>query len=109
MRLFHRFIEIEKINALKLSKGKFDAPCGISSTGKNEICWWRQGIQNSSRKMISAWTGYYIIHTDASNLGLGTHDVDQSFNGRWYDSGKTLHINCLELLAITSHKIIFAT
>ena len=81
VRLFHRFIEIEKTNALKLSKWKFDAPCGISSTGKNEIGWWRQGIQNSPRKMISAPTGYYIIHNDASNLGLGTHDVDQSING----------------------------
>ena len=25
-RLFYRFIEIDKINALKLSKGNFDAP-----------------------------------------------------------------------------------
>ena len=29
-RLFYRFIEIDKINALKLSKGKFDAPCVLS-------------------------------------------------------------------------------
>ena len=29
-RLFYRFIEIDKINALKLSKRKFDAPCVLS-------------------------------------------------------------------------------
>ena len=55
-RLFHRFIEIDKINALKLSKGKFDAPCVLSPTAKGEIYWWRQNILNSSRKMISAPT-----------------------------------------------------
>ena len=38
-RLFYRFIEIDKINTLKLSKGKFDAPCVLSPTPKYEICW----------------------------------------------------------------------
>ena len=55
-RLFYRFIEIDKINALRFSKGKFDAPCVLSPTAKDEICWWRQNIQNSSRKIISAPT-----------------------------------------------------
>ena len=31
-RLFYRFREIDKRNALKLSKGKFDAPCVLSPT-----------------------------------------------------------------------------
>ena len=73
-RLFYRFIEIDKINALKLSKGKFDAPSIQSPTAKDEIYWWRQNILNSSKKMISALTIDYIIHTDASNLGWGAHD-----------------------------------
>ena len=60
-RLFYRFIE----NALKLSKGKFDAPSVQSPTAKDEIYWLRQNILNSSRKMISALTIDYIIHTDA--------------------------------------------
>ena len=50
--------------------------------------------------MISAPTVEYIIHTDATNLGWGAHDGDQTINGRWSDSEKTLHINCLKLLAI---------
>ena len=36
-RLYYRFIEIDKINALKLSKGKFDAPCVRSPTAKDEF------------------------------------------------------------------------
>ena len=99
-RLFYRFIEIDKINALKLSKGKFDAPCVLSPTAKDEICWRRQNLLNSSRKMISAPTVDYIIHTDTSNLGWGAHDEDQTISGRWSDSEKTLHINCLEFVAI---------
>ena len=97
-RLFYRFIETDKINALKLSKGKFDASCVLSPTAKYKIYWFRQNILNSSRKMISTPTVGYIIHTDASNLGWGAHDEDQTINGRWSDSEKTMHINCLQLL-----------
>ena len=68
-KLFYEFIEIDEINALKLSKGKFDASCVLSPTAKDKIYWWRQNILNSSRKMISAPTVDYIIHTDAGNLG----------------------------------------
>ena len=78
-RLFYRFIEINKINSLKLSKGKFDAPCVVSPTAKDEIF----------KITISAPTVDYIIHNDVSNLGWGTHDVDQAINGRWSDSEKT--------------------
>ena len=99
-RSFYRFIEIDKINALKLSKGKFDAPRVLSPTAKDEIYWWRQNILNSSRKIISAPTVDYIIHTDVSNLRWGAHDEDENINGRCSVSEKTLHINCLELLAI---------
>ena len=34
-KLFYMFIEIDKINALKLSKGTFDAPCVLSPTAKD--------------------------------------------------------------------------
>ena len=98
-RLSQRFIEIDKINALKLSKGKSDAPCILCPTAKDEIYWWRQNILNSFRKMISAPT-VDCMHTDASNLGWGAHDEDQTVNGRWSDSEKTLHVNCLERLVI---------
>ena len=50
--------------------------------------------------MILAPTVDYVIHTDASNLEWGAHDEEQIINGRQSDSEKTLHINCLELLAI---------
>ena len=47
--------------------------------------------------MISAPAVDYIIHTNASYLGWGPHDEDQTISGIWSDSEKT---NCLELLAI---------
>ena len=50
--------------------------------------------------MSSAPTVDYIIHTDVSNLGWGAHDENQNIIGRWSNSEKTLHINCLELLVI---------
>ena len=42
--------------------------------------------------MISALTVDYIIYSDASNLGWGAHDKDQTINGRRSDSEKTLNI-----------------
>ena len=64
-RLFYRFIESDKINALKLFKGKLDAPCVLSTIAKDESYWWRQNILNSPRKVVSAPTVDYVIHTDA--------------------------------------------
>ena len=60
-KLFYEFIEIDEINALKRGN--------LMHFGGDKIYWWRQNILNSSRKMISAPTLDYIIHTDAGNLG----------------------------------------
>ena len=77
---------------MKLSKRKSDTPCILSPAAKDETCWWRQNIQNSSQKVISSRTVHYIIHTDASNLGWRAYDEDQTINGRWSDSEKTLPV-----------------
>ena len=44
-RLFYRFIEIDKINALKLSKGKFALYL--------HLVYYNQNIQDSSKKWFS--------------------------------------------------------
>ena len=40
----------------------------------------------------------YQLYTDASNTGES--DTDHKINGRWSETGKTLHINRLERLVI---------
>ena len=57
--------------------------------------------------MISPPTVNCVIHTGASNLGWEAHDQDQNINGRCSDSEKTLHMNCLELLAINFGQVRF--
>ena len=41
------------------------------------------------------------IHTDASLSGWGGHTETKKVHGRWSLSLRALHINCLELLAVT--------
>ena len=43
----------------------------------------------------------YTIFTDASNLGWGTHMGDSKISGTWTLIDRKLHINCLELKAVT--------
>ena len=43
----------------------------------------------------------YTIFTDASNLGWGVHMGDSKISGTWTLIDRKLHINCLELKAVT--------
>ena len=42
----------------------------------------------------------YILYKHASNADWGASDSDHTINGRWSETEKTLHINCVELLAV---------
>ena len=44
-----------------------------------------------------------VVWTDASNSGWGGHTENGSWRmGRWSEGQKTLHINILEIMAITN-------
>ena len=92
-------LEIDKIQALKQSKGNFDKSMLISQEGKYDILWWLQNI-HISKKDVSLTQVDFEIYTDASELGWGACSSMQTAGGRWTDSENSWHINALEIKAI---------
>ena len=45
--LFYRFLEIDKISALRSSKGNYDASMSLSDDAKAELQWWINSIRGS--------------------------------------------------------------
>ena len=98
-KLFYRNLELDKINALKFHRGNFDSCCVISSKSMDEIRWWINNVESSIR-YIETPTIDMTIFTDASSEGWGISHNKVKNGGRWDAFESTLHINCLELLAI---------
>ena len=98
-KLFYRNLEKEKIEALKKSKGNYEAYMHVTESMKSELKWWYLKIFTQNRK-ISHGNPSFIIETDASNLGWGAVFGKDKIGGQWINEEKEKHINYLELLAI---------
>ena len=97
--MHYRCLEQCKIQALKQSKGNFDADMIISHEAKSEVQWWLRNIRNSFRSLLNIPVDYEIF-TDASNEGWGATDKVFSIGGPWDKTEKNMHINALELLSV---------
>jgi hypothetical protein len=96
-KLFYRFLEKCKVNALKINKGNFDELMVFDDEALSEIEWWLNNVSNSYRPIEVAG---YSITTDASLIGWGCVCNDLKASGRWSSDEIHLHINVLELKAI---------
>ena len=92
-------LEKDKIEALKISRGNFNASMTLSNEARTDISWWLQNINNSG-KSVNYSDPDLVIFSDASELGWGASMDDHHIGGRWDDHEKFLHINVLELKAI---------
>lgn len=97
--LYYRTLENEKNDALKLSKGDFDAICEISQTGKADLTWWIENIL-STEKSIAQQNPDRILRCDASKQGWGAELNNIRTGGRWLPVEANRSINELELEAI---------
>ena len=98
-QLYYRYLEINKIKALKLEKGNFDAFTQLEENAKLEVLWWKCNI-NDSFRFITISSPELTIHTDASQLGWGAVLDDCSCGGQWTEEESLCHINVLELKAV---------
>ena len=99
-RIYYRNIEASKTASLKVNAYNFDSPCCLSEEAKREILWWKKHIYPSFSYIKCTPEVDLIIHTDASLEGWGAHmEGLPDANGRWNGNEKSLHINCLELMA----------
>ena len=91
---------MDKIAALKMSKGEYQSPCFISKKGKDEIRWWISTIPTAVKSLLPPPRMDYTIFTDATHQGWGAHNQKVDTNGIWEFFTENTHINILELLAI---------
>lgn len=98
--LYYREIEREKIHALQLSKGDFNAIMPVTQSMKKELNWWISELPNQKRE-IDHGNADFSITTDASLQGWGAVFQNQSIGGRWTEQESQDHINVLELLAVS--------
>ena len=98
--LWYRRIENDKIEALKRSKGDYDAPVIFSIEAVTDMQWWRDNIDRVSN-VIDESHGEpdIIIFSDASNLGWGCNSELGRSNGHWSEKEQSFHINVKELTA----------
>ena len=98
--LWYRRLENDKIEALKRSKGDYDATVTFSIEAAADMKWWRDNIDRASNVIDdSHGEPDIIIYSDASNLGWGCNSELGRSNGHWSEEEQSLHINVKELTA----------
>jgi hypothetical protein len=97
-QLYYRQLECEKIDALKCSRGNFEALMTITPDAVSELKWWRDNVTTAVRP-INRDCPRITMATDASMSGWGAVCGEQRTGGRWSIPETELHINVLELTA----------
>ena len=96
--LYYRYLEMDKIKALKQSKGDFEASMSVSKQGISEMRWWLDNLDHSYNTICHPPVDI-ILYSDASLMGWGAVMNKTSTGGRWSPMEAENHINYLELLA----------
>ena len=103
--LHYRYLEWDKVQALKISGGDFDKSLCLSDEALGDILWWTNNVSTEIRR-IDHINYNLSLTTDASEEGWGAvfdtlphSGVKQATGGRWVHHEKHSHINVLELKA----------
>ena len=96
--IHYRSLENDKIQALKTSRGDFDAIMGLSKLALSDIEWWLLNLDDSFG-YISRSPPDLTLYSDASLSGWGAALDSISSGGPWSPAEALHHINVLELLA----------
>ncbi|KAK2549339.1 hypothetical protein P5673_030163 [Acropora cervicornis] len=78
-RLHYQNLERDKIRALALNRGDYDAKMQLSVLAKEDLLWWVENVQQAYRRIIHAPTTY-VFQTDSSDTGWG---ISCSSHGSW--------------------------
>ena len=98
-RLHYRALEKDKIQALRLNKGNFEAKMYISKKGRDDITWWKTNIMESFSPILRD-NPTIELYADASSYGWGESLGSISSGGQFKTDEQKLHINILELKAV---------
>lgn len=92
-------LEIEKIRALKISKGSYTEEVAVSKEGRKDLIWWKENAKEGVR-VIGTKTPQVTLTTDASNKGWGAVLGKDIAQGLWTEKEAEWHINEKELLVV---------
>ena len=98
-RLHYRHLELDKVEALKISKGNYDAQARLSQETYTELKWWIDNIM-SAFCPIRYKHPELTLTTDASTRGWGAVTPDNRTGGLWNLQEQQYHTNYLELKAV---------
>lgn len=68
--LYYRQLEIEKVAALKQSRGNFEATMNLSDMAKSDLHWWIENITTTSNQTTHG-NPQLTVYSDASLTGWG--------------------------------------
>ena len=97
--LYHRHSEKDKSQALKMTKGNFDAPMILSNHAKSELQWRRANVEKCVQFNTSS-TATPTNNYRCFPSRMGNESSGVSSGGNWYHSESKHHINYLEMLAV---------
>ena len=106
--LYYRNLESNKSQALKTSRGDFDAHMSLSMEASQELNWWIANVE-TTYNVVSHDRPQHTITTDASLLGWGAVMDSIPTGGNWTYDESLYHINYLEMYAILLALKTFAT
>lgn len=109
--LHYRNLELAKIQALKIARGKYDSMMDVTDDMKNDITWWLNYLE-AAFGLILRDNPDIVLNTDAFLQGWGAVCEDLTAQGQFLPSEiqqNGANINALELLAIQYGLQCFAT
>ena len=93
--LSFRYLDKDKVQALAMENGNYDAKIILS-----EFSWWKNNKRIKNGKWIRDPKIDIYIETDASKAGWGANLDGTTTGGRWSVAESVFHINILEIMAI---------
>ena len=96
--LHYHYLEMDKIEALRVHKGNYNSMMSISPKGKEDLQWWYNSIETSFCTSHPLPIDI-VLYSDASLNGWGAALLNTSTGGQWSHLESLNHINFLESYA----------
>ena len=97
--LHFRSLDMDKTDALRVSKGNFDSVMQLSKPSRLDLQWWLKSAE-LLHKPIRGTQPEITLYTDASKEGWGGVLNDDKIGGNWTPAESANQINYLEMLAV---------
>ncbi|XP_070556878.1 uncharacterized protein [Ptychodera flava] len=98
--LHYRAIQKDQLAVLART-GSYDALVVLSQETREELTWWVKCLDVWNGRSLLPQKPQVIIQTDSSRKGWGAVYGHNSAQGQWNQDEQSLHINQLEMLAVS--------